>query len=330
MTCRRRFIYPPVVSTSERISSKQISFGIAGIIFGFLLGYVTAYEIHTGRMMGVTQAAAAPPSAPMGGNAPPAGAAGGGPQADRMAQVQQELAALRQALDQDPNNLVALVRMGNMYMDASMFDKAADLYQRALDVDPNNPDVRTDMGACLREMGKTKEALAAFEKSLSQDPNHWKSWFNIAIVNLYDLGDYEKADAAFRKVVELNPGALDMKAVEAEIREGQGAERQRDRPEEPVVRRFLLIAALFAFAWVMLRRMFAPARPASGRSGRQQARRREGSTELVRDRVCNTFIPKTRALSLEEGGRTHFFCSEECRSRHQAGSGSSHTEELAS
>ena len=134
-----------------------------------------------------------------------------------MAQVQQELAALRQALDQDPNNVMALVRMGNMHMDASMYDKAADYYRRALEVDPNNPDVRTDMGACLREMGKPQEALAEFEKSLSQDPNHWKSWFNIAIVNLYDLGDYEKADAAFRKVVELNPGALDMNAVEAEI-----------------------------------------------------------------------------------------------------------------
>jgi len=97
------------------------------------------------------------------------------------------------------------------------------------------------------------------------------------------------------------------------------------------VRRFLLIAALFAFAWLMLRRMFGTVsrEAGSGRDGRPGARR-QGSTELVRDRVCNTFIPRTRALTLEEGGRTHYFCSEECRSRHQAGTGGSRTEELAS
>ena len=36
--------------------------------------------------------------------------------------------------------------------------------------------------------------------------------------------------------------------------------------------------------------------------------------EMVRDRVCNTFLPRSRALSLSQGGQEHFFCSESCRS----------------
>ena len=97
------------------------------------------------------------------------------------------------------------------------------------------------------------------------------------------------------------------------------------------MRRFLLIAALFAFAWLMLRRMFgAASRGTNAAQKERKGPRRQGSTELVRDRVCNTFIPRTRALTLEEGGRTHYFCSEECRSRHRAGTGGSRTEELAS
>jgi hypothetical protein len=37
--------------------------------------------------------------------------------------------------------------------------------------------------------------------------------------------------------------------------------------------------------------------------------------ELVRDRVCNTFLPRSRALTLRVAGREQHFCSESCRSR---------------
>jgi YHS domain-containing protein len=36
---------------------------------------------------------------------------------------------------------------------------------------------------------------------------------------------------------------------------------------------------------------------------------------MVRDRVCNTFLPQSRALELEVGGERHYFCSESCRDR---------------
>jgi hypothetical protein len=37
--------------------------------------------------------------------------------------------------------------------------------------------------------------------------------------------------------------------------------------------------------------------------------------DLVRDRVCNTFVPRDRALAGLVGGRTEHFCSAECRDR---------------
>lgn len=95
------------------------------------------------------------------------------------------------------------------------------------------------------------------------------------------------------------------------------------------MRRFLLLAGLFVIAWLILRRMLAGARAGADRQ-RKSARPAGASTELVRDRVCNTFIPRSRALSLMEGDRTHYFCSEKCRSRHKAGTTTSDTEELAS
>ncbi len=37
--------------------------------------------------------------------------------------------------------------------------------------------------------------------------------------------------------------------------------------------------------------------------------------ELVRDRVCNTFLPKERALVAEVSGAREYFCSAACRAR---------------
>src|SRR5262245_47706113 len=39
------------------------------------------------------------------------------------------------------------------------------------------------------------------------------------------------------------------------------------------------------------------------------------STEMVRDRVCNTFLPRQRALRAVVGGREEHFCSAACRDR---------------
>ena len=83
------------------------------------------------------------------------------------------------------------------------------------------------------------------------------------------------------------------------------------------MRRFLLLflAALALFWWIgrMMKSLRGPA-PVRRSPGREGA----GSSDqgpMVRDRVCNTFLPRSRALRLESGTQEHFFCSETCRDR---------------
>jgi hypothetical protein len=40
-----------------------------------------------------------------------------------------------------------------------------------------------------------------------------------------------------------------------------------------------------------------------------------GGGEMVRDRVCNTFVPRDRALRALIGGQEAHFCSAACRDR---------------
>ena len=38
--------------------------------------------------------------------------------------------------------------------------------------------------------------------------------------------------------------------------------------------------------------------------------------QMVRDRICDTFLPRDRAIELRRGEERLFFCSTECRDRY--------------
>ena len=72
--------------------------------------------------------------------------------------------------------------------------------------------------------------------------------------------------------------------------------------------RFLIFAVA---GWVISRLIRGAARPVAPSS--RGPTRHEG--EMVRDRVCNTFLPRAGALIERVDGETHYFCSEGCRMR---------------
>lgn len=79
-----------------------------------------------------------------------------------------------------------------------------------------------------------------------------------------------------------------------------------------MIRRFLWLAAIVLIVWGV-RRLFGSRKGATGGASAPREIPRSGS-EMVRDRVCNTFLPRDRALTVEQDGATHHFCSDTCRS----------------
>ena len=220
------------MSTPEPLTRRHVSFGIAGLVFGAVLGFTAAHQIYVGRRATIqappqTAGADAAMGAPSAGPGPMGGARSDGPpDMAVMEQVRKEIDTLKKAIEANPKDLEALRKLGNLYMDAGMFDRAAQFYADALEVDATLVEVRTDMGTCLRRIGRPQEALDAFQLSVRQDPNHWKSWFNIGVVCLYDLGRYDEAEKAFEQVLVLNPGSFDMNAVREEIKRIRSAPTQ--------------------------------------------------------------------------------------------------------
>ena len=83
-------------------------------------------------------------------------------------------------------------------------------------------------------------------------------------------------------------------------------------------RLLLLLLAVVALFW-WLGRLLARARGAARPARRPVSGPPQGRGTMVRDRVCNTFLPRSRALVASVDGEDHFFCSEKCREAYLAG-----------
>jgi hypothetical protein len=75
----------------------------------------------------------------------------------------------------------------------------------------------------------------------------------------------------------------------------------------------LLRLAKFIFIFVvvaLILRLIFPSRRAASPAAPPKS-----GVDLVRDRICNTFVPRSRALPAVVAGREEHFCSTACRDR---------------
>jgi hypothetical protein len=77
----------------------------------------------------------------------------------------------------------------------------------------------------------------------------------------------------------------------------------------------LILGRLVRIVLVLLVVRFLLRFLASVAEGYRDADRRGRATDMVRDRVCDTFLPRGRALVATVDGREQYFCSAECRRR---------------
>jgi len=189
-------------------------FAVAGMIFGFVLGYMVASWDGGPR----ASAVAAPAPAPASVGAPSA------PHAPASALDPNEVKALESLAARDRSNLAARIELGNLLMDHSRYDEAARWYREALALDPDQPDVLVDLGACLVNGGKATEGLAEFEKALQKDPNHKKALFNKGIA-LMETGKTAEALAVWEALLKRFPDDPQLQGLRAQIDrvKGRGA-----------------------------------------------------------------------------------------------------------
>jgi len=113
-------------------------------------GTFTVPQTGTGRTAGA-------PSLPGAG-------VGGGTPAGPPAAVMQEVRALRARIADNPNDVVALCRLGDLEMDAARFQAASDEYERALRAIPNYPPALYGDAVALQNLGRRTDAIMHYRR----------------------------------------------------------------------------------------------------------------------------------------------------------------------
>lgn len=122
-------------------------------------------------------------------------------------QLEQTIASLQLAAQQNPNNAEIWSQLGHAYFDSDQPAKAIEAYTRSLSIIPDNPPVMTDLGVMYRRNGEPEKAIEMFDKALEINPVLEQARFNKGVVLHNDLGDTEGALQAWQELLRINPGA---------------------------------------------------------------------------------------------------------------------------
>lgn len=170
----------------------SVVFGVAGIFFGLLVGWIIGSQQATG---GVTATAPAPAQ-----QAQAAPAAQAPPPFDESA-----AAALKVTAERNPSDAETRVQLGNMYFDGERYPEAVQWYEAALKVNPKHVNASTDLGIAYYYSNQPDRALAQFDRSLALDPKHSKTLLNQGIVRAFAKQDLAGAEKAWQRVLDVAP-----------------------------------------------------------------------------------------------------------------------------
>jgi len=170
-----------------------IVFGIAGSLFGLIIGWV----------LGTQQAGRSVPVAAPVAQAAPAQQAAASPQPAPIDPA--KVKELEDAAAKNPKDTESRVLLGNIFFDAEQYPQSITWYEQALAIKPGDPNVSTDLGVAYYYTNQPDRALKQFDHSLSIDPKHVKTLLNVGIVRAFGKQDLAGASQAWQQVVDLAP-----------------------------------------------------------------------------------------------------------------------------
>lgn len=123
----------------------------------------------------------------------------------------------RNILSQDPNNLAALIALGNAYSESGAWREAIEQYQHALRIEPQSADVRTDLGTAFRNIGLPSQALAEYRLALGHEPGHLNARYQMGVLYAFDFRDYKVAMHVWEELLRLAPNHPNADFMRAKI-----------------------------------------------------------------------------------------------------------------
>ena len=122
--------------------------------------------------------------------------------ADRLWCEEEELAASRQQVQNNPQHADAWNNLGVILQAQGKLDDARAAFQKQVEVNPTHADAWDHLGEVWQAQGNLEEAIRAYQQQVAVMPNHEKAWHNLGLA-FQRQGKQDKALAAFQKHAEI-------------------------------------------------------------------------------------------------------------------------------
>jgi cytochrome c-type biogenesis protein CcmH/NrfG len=194
------------------VKSDSVAFGVAGIAFGLIAGWIIGTQQAARNPAAAAQAASSPGTS--------SGSSSSSSSSNTRAAIVDDtkVNALKTVAEREPANAKPRIDLGNLYFDAERYDDAIAWYEQAVKLSPNDVNLSTDLGVCYYYTNQPDKALARFDASLKLDAKHVKTLLNLGIVRAFGKQDLPGATKAWEQVIALDPNGA----------EGQAAKRALD------------------------------------------------------------------------------------------------------
>jgi tetratricopeptide (TPR) repeat protein len=95
-------------------------------------------------------------------------------------------------------------RLGNLYLDFSLYDEAIEEYKKAVNLRSGLPDVRTKLGVALRESGRHEEAIEELKAAKEANMHYGQAWVQLGLA-YYMNGEVALAFKEWEQVLKQYP-----------------------------------------------------------------------------------------------------------------------------
>jgi len=110
---------------------------------------------------------------------------------------------LEKSLVNMPTN-INIAKLGMIYSELGMNDKAIEIYERIKSKYPNSPQVHYGLGMCYIKLKQYEKAMSALERAIMLQPDLKDAYYNLGVA-YEESGRYREALSVYQKFLKLNP-----------------------------------------------------------------------------------------------------------------------------
>ena len=118
--------------------------------------------------------------------------------------VQQKIAQLESASADQPDNVAVLLELGDAYFLGQRYQQAARTFRTALQIDPGNPTAAVRLAMVWHADGDSQRAAQAIKAVLDKTPRNQEAHYSMAII-YFSADRIDEAKAQWAAAAKLDP-----------------------------------------------------------------------------------------------------------------------------